>query len=249
MDAGIMIGSPHFILLDDRQLSDIQHWLSVFNPGKTLPPSLSRVVRTYSRILKHNDYDYGVVFRRQEHVILLDYEQPIEWVLKISQFLVYGPVFDQYYHFVDGEYFIAKSARGEPVIDSWTQQPWMVKQSFVRLCVQPMRQVSRKVILYPHDSLQDHFLVIDFNGPIAVRDVPIPYCPQVGEVVKALSHAEEIFVFVSTIHTNNFVGTKLRRVRGSCSLWVQGPQVECALQECLGSVSFTRNIHHFLLDL
>lgn len=65
LDSGIVIGSPGFIILSDRQLKDIQYWLRIFNPDKTVPLNLPQVVRTYNQVLKHSEYDYGIIYQRQ----------------------------------------------------------------------------------------------------------------------------------------------------------------------------------------
>ncbi len=164
--AGIVVGSPHLTMLSDRQVANIKYCLATFNPLDELPQPFSKVVRTYSRVVKMNDYDLGVTYRKGDTVIVSDYEQPQEWVMQVTEFLVYGPIFDQYYHFIDGEYFVPKLVSGNLDIDSWTQQQWMMKRNFERLRVQPINQLQRKVMLYPHSWLQNHFLTIDPIGPI-----------------------------------------------------------------------------------
>ncbi len=168
-DSGVVLGCPRFTTLSDRQFRDIQHWLSSFYPNKQLPSQLPRIVQTYSRVLKSNVYDFAVVYRKNECVIISDYDQPQEWVMQVTELMVYGPVFNEFHHFIDGEYLVAKSVRGEVVTDKWTKQPWMVKRNFERLRVQPMKALLRKVMLYPHLSLRNHFLVIDPSQPVVIR--------------------------------------------------------------------------------
>ena len=62
--------------------------------------SLPRVAQTYTRVLCINDYDFATAI------------------------LVYGPICNQYYHFLDGNYYVAKTSGGIPVIDQWTKQPY-----------------------------------------------------------------------------------------------------------------------------
>ncbi len=95
--AGIVVGFPHLTMLSDRQVADIKYWLATFNPLDELPQPFSKVVRTYSSVVKMNDYDLGVTYRKGDTVIVSDYEQPQEWVMQVTEFLVYGPIFDQYY--------------------------------------------------------------------------------------------------------------------------------------------------------
>ena len=43
----------------------------------------------------------------------------------------------------------AKTSHGDPVIHQWAKQPLMVKHHFELLCVYPLTQLSRKIMLYP----------------------------------------------------------------------------------------------------
>ena len=47
-----------------------------------------------------------------------------------ASYLVYGPICNKYYNFLDGNYYVAKTSCGVPVIDQWTKQPLMIKQHF-----------------------------------------------------------------------------------------------------------------------
>ena len=100
------------------------------------------------------------MYWKNEHVIISDYDQPQKWVMHVTAILVYGPICNQYYHFLDGNYYVAKTSGGVPVIDQWTKQPLMIKRHFEQLRMYPLQQLRRKVILYP-DSRRDHFLTID----------------------------------------------------------------------------------------
>ena len=52
----------------------------------------TRVAQTYTRVLRINDYDFATVYRKNEHVIVSDYDQPQEWVMQVTAILVYGPI-------------------------------------------------------------------------------------------------------------------------------------------------------------
>lgn len=58
---GIMLGAPPFILLTDRQLRDIKHWISTLEPDRELPESLPSVANSYSRTLQTSDFDLASV--------------------------------------------------------------------------------------------------------------------------------------------------------------------------------------------
>ena len=89
----------------------------------------------YTRVLRINDYDFTTVYQKNEHVIVSDYDQPQEWVMQVTAILVYGPICNKYHHFLDGNYYVAKTSCGVPVIDQWTKQPLMIKQHFKQLRV------------------------------------------------------------------------------------------------------------------
>ena len=91
-----------------------------------------------------------------------------------ASYLVYGPICNKYYNFLDGNYYVAKTSCGVPVIDQWTKQPLMIKRHFEHLRVYPLQQLRRKVILYP-DSIgviifqpliqMDHLKFVKFKFP------------------------------------------------------------------------------------
>ena len=112
---GIVLGAPHFITLSDRQLHDIYHWLTRFYPDKDFP----RLAQAHTRVLHNNCYNLAPVYWKSEHVTTSDNDQPQEWVLQISAIIVYRPVYNQYYHFLDGNYYIADSPWGMEVV-AWT---------------------------------------------------------------------------------------------------------------------------------
>ena len=143
----------------------------------------TRVAQTYTRVLRINDYDFATVYRKNEHVIVSDYDQPQEWVMQVTAILVYGPICNKYYHFLDGNYYVAKTSCGVPVIDQWTKQPSMIKRHFEQLRVYPLQQLRQKVILYP-DSTRDHFLTTDPDGPLEICEVQVPHFPTPNEVVE-----------------------------------------------------------------
>ena len=82
------------------------------------------------------------VFRKNEHVILLD--EGREWVMKIKQLFTCVPVLSKYC-FVGGEYYVTKTIGGRVDYDNWTGQPKLIPRQFQRLCVQPLKYVDRKV--------------------------------------------------------------------------------------------------------
>ena len=143
-----------------------------------------------------------------------------EWVMKITDFIVYGPVCGHYRLFVDGEYFVARSNGGTTEVDSWTEQPKMVARNFELLHVQPMCLVSRKVMLYPNPlnkSCPSFYLVVDLST-ITSKPVVVPYYTKLGEVVKITGSSKPIVV--QTIDKRRFCGRSLKWIGGSNPRWI-----------------------------
>lgn len=149
-----MIGSEQTIRLQERQFSDIKYWLQ----QDSIHPS--NVATSFKRVLKVTDHEIGKVYRIREYITLRDtIDDSREWLMEISMFIVYGPVQGRYYFFVDGKYFVSK-VRGSSVDqDEWTDQPIMIHHDFRQLCVQPLQNICRKVMLYNFEG--NNFLITD----------------------------------------------------------------------------------------
>ena len=65
---GIFIGKVSYHYLTDQELEDVQYWLRSGSDGTHLS-LLPTVCLSFSRILKVNDYDFGIVYRTKEHAI------------------------------------------------------------------------------------------------------------------------------------------------------------------------------------
>ena len=157
--------------------------------------------------------------------------------MQVTAILVYGPICNMYYHFLDGNYYVAKTSCGVPVIDQWTKQPLMIKRHFEHLRVYPLQQLCWKVILYP-DSRRDHFLTIDPDGPLEICEVHVPHFPTPNEVVEFKESRQNSCTYLVT--GPSMRGHQLHKIRGS-QRWVPGDEVEVSLLNCIGSVDYTLN--------
>ena len=174
---GILVGTPIFKKLHPRQLADIQYFMDKEVNPEQLPSS----GQYFTKLQKTNDCDMAVLFRIGETIILRDlHEEGKEWVMKITHFILYGPVLGKYYIFVDGHYFVAKTkTRGREIdLDSWTRKEKMIPKYFSRLCVQPTLLIDRKVMLYPspnNHNNPNYYLVIDHEDvDFSPIDLPNP---------------------------------------------------------------------------
>lgn len=174
-----MIGSEETITLQDDQLNDIKYWLQQDGIHPLVP---SNVATTFKRVLNITDHGIGKVYRIGEHVTLRDtVDDSREWLMEISMFIVYGPVQSCYYFFVDGTYFVSK-VRGSSVDkDEWTSQPIMVRREFRRLCVQPLQNMCRKVMLYNFEG--NNFLITDPDCLVIPTHIDVPIFPIAEEII------------------------------------------------------------------
>ena len=123
--SGVFIGKISYHYFTDQELEDVQHWLrsrsDVDDANLSLVPT---VCLSFSQILKVNDYNFGVVYRTNEHAIVTDADDNSkEWLIKITHFLVCGPVNGSYYSFIKGTFYAAKTLCGVIKIDAWTGLP------------------------------------------------------------------------------------------------------------------------------
>ena len=94
-DVFIFLGKPAFKVLSDQELADIRYWLRTY-------PYCGELPNAYSRCLATTDYDFSVVYRVGENVIVTDAEYPErEWLATITHLLVYG----QHHFFLKGPSF------------------------------------------------------------------------------------------------------------------------------------------------
>ena len=165
--------------------------------------------------------------------------------MQVTAILVYGPICNKYFHFLDGNYYVAKTSCGVPVIDQWTKQPSMIKRHFEQLRVYPLQQLRQKVILYP-DSTRDHFLTTDPDGPLEICEVQVPHFPTPNEVVEFKEGEQTKLMRVTEGTGPSMRGHQLCKIRGS-QRWVPGDEVEVPLLNCIGSVDYTLNCGYISL--
>ena len=101
---GIFLGGKSYHRLTEQELADLQHWIQDVDL-----PSLPTVCLSFSRIFKVNDYNLGVVYRTNEHAIVRDADDDSrEWLTKITNFFVCGPINGSYHSFLKGKFFCCK---------------------------------------------------------------------------------------------------------------------------------------------
>ncbi len=133
-----------------------------------------------------------------------------EWIVEVTNFLLYGPVDHWYYVFFDGSYYASKVVGGQIVMDDWTNLPKMVPKVYRHLCLQPTSFIHRKVMLYPDPANKQSlsfYLVID-QEVVDFSPVQVPFYPIAGEVVEVRSTDRCAVVVVNSIDGYNQVACK-----------------------------------------
>ena len=90
--------------------------------GYEMLKSITNTCQTYARVQKHNDYDMYIVYWTGEFVIVSDAEsEGTEWLVHLTDIIVYGPIMNKFYYFLNGTYFAAISTHhGTVEYDTWT---------------------------------------------------------------------------------------------------------------------------------
>ena len=132
-----------------------------------------------------------------------------EWPLETTKFIVYGPVNGQYYFFVDGNYFVLKSRTSVIKTDDWTGQPILIRHNFWRLCVQPLSNISWKVMTYKYESNNHLLTQIALWYQLTSKFLS----PQAMEIIRTSN--DKLFQ-VSSVNSENktIQGFLLRKVEG-----------------------------------
>ena len=112
-----------------------------------------------------------------------------EWCIEVKQFFLVGPVRNQFYVFVDGDYYVPaidRSNNNAVIHHPWTETPELVFRNYTRGRLQLSNQLSRVIILYPEPSSPEHpsfYLAIDFDQSPQLRDITVPVYPIVGDIL------------------------------------------------------------------
>lgn len=189
----------------------------------------------------------ATLFCENEHVILLDADvEGREWVTKIKQMFTYGPVLSKHC-FIDGEYYVIKAVGGRVDYDSWTGQPKLVPRQFRSLCVQPLKYVDRKVMLYPVGDRQLQYL-IDPEGPVDLEDIAIPYLPKEQEVVLMNNGA---LVHVSAVASKEVTGYPLRKITGRNPCWTYQSREPShySVLDVVHNIEYEKHLRDFYLNV
>lgn len=177
-ETGILIGSGKVTTLSTRQTRDIKHWVLETTQANLPDDSFPQIAQSFSKILVPNKIDVPSVYRVGDTVIIKDaYADDSEWISEITSIILYGPVENKYFTFVDGKYYAPQVIRGVFSLESWTKQPKLCKCSYANLCVQKASLIESKVMLYPDPHNRDrpsYFLAIDTESYIQPSPITIP---------------------------------------------------------------------------
>ncbi len=90
-DCGILVGAPKLIVLTSSQLNDVKFWVQ--RKLDFIPSGIPQTGQSFPRLLKSNNLQMATTYRTGETIVLEDYQiNDQEWVLAVSQFVLYGPI-------------------------------------------------------------------------------------------------------------------------------------------------------------
>ena len=219
----IVIGAAKILKLSDRQLRDIQHWIRESFPSSAdaEDENYPEVAHYYSKVLVNNEIGVATVYQTGDVVAVKDaYAPNTEWIMELETIIVYGPMHNQFWTFIDGQYYAPQMVRGTLSLEQWTRQPKLEKRHYANLGVQRCHLLERKLMLYPDPSHRDYptfYLAVDTENFVEPIAVDIPYYPQVDEVAEVQHQNSTLYVLVQAVDdsTRKFSGVVLHRVRGS----------------------------------
>ena len=63
-----------------------------------------------------------------------------------------------------------------------SSQSKLIRKQYKRLCIQPVRYIEHKFMLYTTDTRHNHYLCIDPNHCVSVSSINIPHYPAINDV-------------------------------------------------------------------
>ena len=93
-----------------------------------------------------------------------------------------------YFSFIEGRRYAPDTAN--PITHQYSGNPIVTEAPNHLMCL--ASQIERKVMLYPHQTLPEHFIVMDYNRgniPLTPADVIVPLLPEKNDMVKV--HGED----------------------------------------------------------
>ena len=195
-----------FVLLDHEQesIEDVSNTGGIFVRSVFLP--------------KHGHN--GTLYRVGEFCLICN-SMGEQAVVKISDIFTIS-LNNTYFSFIKGHRYTPDAVN--PVTHPYSGNPIVAEAQIQLMC--SASQIERKVMLYPHQTLPDQFIVMDYNRqsiPLAPADVVIPLLPEKNDVIKVhgeddntwLAHVRDVHVPSKTCRVQFYIehvgGTNIYR--------------------------------------
>ena len=122
-----------------------------------------------------------MLYRVGEHCVIVNPQGTGHTIMRVCD--VFSFNIDQMYHnFLEGELYTQDDEN--PLTHSYSSNPIVKCEHVMTTCL--ASHIVRKVILFPHQTLNDHFIVIDDDWervPLSPEDVIVPVFPNKGDMV------------------------------------------------------------------
>jgi hypothetical protein len=182
----ILVGGKHY---KELTANDIQNTYALVECEEPQPDAAGGV---FVRSVYMTQHGYnGMLYREGEFCIVMN-SQGGRAVLKISEIFSLK-ISEVYNYFIKG--YMYGPGDEEPLrIHPYSGNPVITDAHFTATCL--VSQVQRKVMMYPHQTLEDYYIVIDHERPympLSPSDVIIPILPENREMVLVMGDNGELW--------------------------------------------------------
>lgn len=158
------------------------------------------ITDTFKSLWKPNQTTDGIVYRKDEHVIVTVHDEEI--IICIAGFFCIPVTIDtdeHYKSFVEGKTFSpAEDEQGEVQYDPYSGS-LLVKETVEPVLV-PVNDICRKVILFPNkfvNNTSTSYIVIDYQRcepPVETYSMVVPFFPRVNDMVEIQGDDDEVWL-------------------------------------------------------
>ena len=170
----MLVGGKHYRALSKTDIQSIYGLVNFNQP----PPDQAGGVFVRSVYMPQHSYN-GMLYRIGEYCIVTNPEGSGCAIVKLDD--IFSFKVDQVYHnFIQG-YLYAQDDKN-PLTHPHSGNPIVTCTQLRVTCL--ASHIVRKVMLFPHQSLNDHFIVIDYDReriPLSPEDVIVPVYPEMGD--------------------------------------------------------------------
>lgn len=183
----VLVGGKHYQALSK---TDIQRTYGLVNFNQPPPDQAGGVFVRSVFMTKHSCN--GMLYRIGEYCMVTNPQGSGRAIVKICD--VFSFNVDQVYHnFIQG-YLYAQDDE-DPLTHPHSGNPIVKYAQVTVTCL--ASHIVRKVMLFPHQTLNDHFIVIDYDRervPLSPEDVIVPVYLEKGDMVTVRGDSDELWL-------------------------------------------------------